>query len=62
MGRNLTGEDDQEKMIEKFLDKMNGPTQFCNENSFPSNESDDDAYDRCDSDEGRFILNTSVIN
>lgn len=52
MGRNITGEDDRDKMIEKFLKKINGPSQFCNVNSFPSNESDDDAYDRCDSDEG----------
>lgn len=52
LGRNITKEEKEEKVVEKFVDIINAPSQFCNENSFPANESDEDAYDRCDSDEG----------
>lgn len=52
MGHEITGEKNEKKMIGKFLKVLNGPSQFCNERPFPKNESNEDAYDICDNDEG----------
>ena len=53
LGHDITDVKDETKMIEEFLKILNSPSQFCNENSFPANESDDDAFDRCDNDNGK---------
>lgn len=39
-------------MIKKFKKIIKSNKQFYNAKPFPKNESDDDAHDRCDNDEG----------
>ena len=42
-------------MIEKFKEIIKKKDQFYNDKAFPDKESDDDAYENCDGEEGNNI-------
>ena len=50
--KNVTGKDNKTEAIKEFRSMLDSPDNYFNKDSFPANESGDQAHERCSSIEG----------
>ena len=50
--KRATGEQNETTAIKKFKEKLNSSEEYFNDETFPANESNDDAHEKCSNIEG----------